>query len=39
MTLYRRLTFIVRNRTVEHVMYPVFPPDRTAADVLDWLGG
>ena len=22
---------------VSHVFYPVFPPDRNAADVIDWL--
>jgi peroxiredoxin len=33
----RRLTMIVRDGRVEHVMYPVFPPDRDAAKVLEWL--
>jgi len=37
MTLYRRLTMIARAAAVEHVMYPVFPPDRNAQDVIDWL--
>lgn len=37
MTLYKRLTMIVRRGRIEHVMYPVFPPDRNAADVVDWL--
>ena len=37
MTLLKRLTLIVREGRVEHVMYPVFPPDRNAADVLAWL--
>jgi hypothetical protein len=23
--------------TVEHVFYPVFPPDRNAGDVIEWL--
>lgn len=36
-TLYKRLTFIVRDRTIEHVFYPVFPPDRHAGQVLRWL--
>ncbi|WP_405494956.1 MerR family transcriptional regulator [Nocardia sp. NBC_00511] len=35
--LYKRLTLIVRGGIVEHVFYPVFPPDRHAAQVLDWL--
>ncbi|WP_221090179.1 peroxiredoxin [Deinococcus aquaedulcis] len=36
-TLLRRTTLIVRGGVVEHVFYPVFPPDRNAADVLAWL--
>jgi hypothetical protein len=28
---------IVRDGLVERVMYPVFPPDRNAAEVLEWL--
>lgn len=34
MTLLRRVTLILRDGVVEHVFYPVFPPDRNAADVL-----
>ena len=37
MTLLKRLTMIVRDGTVIRVFYPVFPPDRSAEDVLDWL--
>ena len=33
----RRLTLILRDGRIEHVMYPVFPSDRNAADVLAWL--
>ena len=36
-TLYRRLTMIVSDGVIEHVFYPVFPPDRHARQVLDWL--
>ena len=36
-TLLRRLTLIVRDGRIEHVFYPVFPPDRHALDVLGWL--
>lgn len=36
-TLHRRLTLIVRDGVVEHVFYPVFPPDRHAGEVLRWL--
>ncbi|MGH9678648.1 MAG: peroxiredoxin, partial [Candidatus Acidiferrales bacterium] len=24
---------------IEHVFYPVFPPDRNAGDVLAWIAG
>lgn len=37
LTFYRRLTLIVQDHTVEHVFYPVFPPDRHAGQVLKWL--
>jgi peroxiredoxin len=35
--LLKRLTLIVREKSVEHVFYPVFPPDRHAGIVLEWL--
>jgi peroxiredoxin len=38
-TLLRRLTLVVRDGVIEHVFYPVFPPDTHAADVLAWLVG
>jgi peroxiredoxin len=37
MRLYSRLTLVARRGRVEKVFYPVFPPDRNAADVLNWL--
>lgn len=37
MTLLKRLTMILRDGAVEHVFYPVFPPDRNAEDVIAWL--
>ena len=37
MRLIKRLTLIVRDRRIEHVFYPMFPPDRSAEDVADWL--
>src|SRR5215208_4950197 len=37
MRLYRRLTLIARQGRVAKVFYPVFPPDRNAADVVAWL--
>lgn len=36
-TLLRRLTLVIREGVVEHVFYPVFPPDGHAAEVLAWL--
>ena len=36
-TMIKRLALIVDNGTITHVFYPVFPPDRNAADVLAWL--
>ena len=38
MRLYRRLTLIARSGRIDKVFYPVFPPDRNAADVVHWLG-
>jgi peroxiredoxin len=35
--LYRRLALVARHGRIEKVFYPVFPPDRNAADVLDYL--
>jgi peroxiredoxin len=37
LTLIRRLTLIVDDGRITHVFYPVFPPDRNAGDVLEWL--
>jgi peroxiredoxin len=37
MRLYRRLTLIARRGGIVKAFYPVFPPDRNAADVLAWL--
>jgi peroxiredoxin len=39
LTLYKRLTFVAREGRIEHVVYPVFPPDQNAAEVLAWLAG
>jgi len=35
--LHARLTLVVRGGRIEHVFYPVFPPDRHAHQVLAWL--
>jgi peroxiredoxin len=39
MVLLKRLTMIVDDGRVTKVFYPVFPPDRSADEVLDWLRG
>jgi peroxiredoxin len=39
MTLYRRLTLVAREGRIVKAFYPVFPPDRNAAEVLGWLRG
>jgi peroxiredoxin len=36
--LYSRLTLVVRNGHIEHVFYPIFPPNTHAQQVLAWLG-
>lgn len=37
MRLIKRLTLIVKDGVIEHVFYPVFPPNRSAAEVIAWL--
>lgn len=37
MTLIKRLTLIVKNGRIEHLFYPVFPPNQNAAQVIAWL--
>ena len=37
MRLYKRITLIARDGEIAKVFYPVFPPDRNAADVLAYL--
>ena len=34
-----RVTMIIDDARITHVFYPVFPADRNAADVLNWLKG
>jgi len=36
-TLLKRLTLVISDGSIEHVFYPVFPPDRHASEVLRWL--
>jgi peroxiredoxin len=37
MTLLKRFTLVIDDGVVKHVFYPVFPPDQSAADVVEWL--
>jgi peroxiredoxin len=37
LTLVKRMALIIDDARITHVFYPVFPPDRNAADVLAWL--
>ena len=37
MRLMKRITLIVRGGRIQHVFYPVFPPDKSADTVIDWL--
>ncbi|WP_016951466.1 peroxiredoxin [Anabaena sp. PCC 7108] len=37
MTLIKRLTLILCNGKIEKVFYPVFPPDKNAEQVIEWL--
>jgi peroxiredoxin len=39
MTLMKRLTMFIRDGVINHVIYPVFPPDRSAAQAVRWLEG
>ena len=37
MTLLKRMALVIDDGAITHVFYPVFPPDRSAADVVAWL--
>ncbi|MBT8473910.1 MAG: peroxiredoxin, partial [Alphaproteobacteria bacterium] len=37
MTLHKRMALILRNGKIVKTFYPVFPPDRNADDVMEWL--
>jgi peroxiredoxin len=37
MTLLKRLTLVIDEGTITHAIYPVFPPDKSAADTIAWL--
>jgi peroxiredoxin len=37
MRLLKRMALVIRDGKIEHIFYPVFPPDRNAGDVVAWL--
>ena len=37
MTLIKRLTLIIKNSRIKRMFFPVFPPDKNADDVLDFM--
>ncbi|OED34406.1 BcpB protein [Chromatiales bacterium (ex Bugula neritina AB1)] len=37
MELYRRVTLVINNGSIEKTFYPVFPPDKNADEVIKWL--
>ncbi len=37
MTLIKRLTLIISDGRIEKVFYPVFPPDKNAGELVEWL--
>ena len=39
LTLFKRFTLVIRDGRIEHVFYPVFPSDRDAEQVIEWLRG
>jgi peroxiredoxin len=39
MTLIKRMAWVIDDGVITKVFYPVFPPDRNAADVVAWLKG
>jgi peroxiredoxin len=37
MTLLKRMVFVIDDGVIRKVFYPVFPPDKSAADVVAWI--
>jgi peroxiredoxin len=37
MTLYKRMAMVLEGAAIVRVFYPVFPPDKNAAEVMAWL--
>jgi len=39
MTLLKRMALVIDDGVITHVFYPVFPPDKSAEEVVAWLSG
>jgi peroxiredoxin len=39
MTLLKRMAWVIEDGTIVKTFYPVFPPDKSAREVIDWLRG
>jgi peroxiredoxin len=37
MTLLKRMAWVIDDGAITHVFYPVFPPDQSAQQVIDWI--
>ncbi len=37
LTMLKRIALVIDDGVIRHVFYPVFPPDRNAGEVLQWL--
>jgi peroxiredoxin len=37
LNLYKRLTIVINDNQIVKVFYPVFPPDKNAEEVIEWL--
>ena len=39
MTLLKRMAWVIDDGVITKVFYPVFPPDKSAQEVIDWIAG
>jgi peroxiredoxin len=39
MTLLKRMAMVIDDGVITHVFYPVFPPDKSAEEVVAWIAG
>ena len=35
--LIKRLSFVIKDRIIKKVFYPIFPPNKNASDIIEWL--